>query len=93
MTRTIQASHGISTLRAFFISLTVVVCGGSLFVAAYAWLTHFWWSWTGAYAWNSFPMGAFAVDASRFAGSVCLVAAAIWAVVLIWEGKILAKMR
>ncbi len=33
MTRTIEAGHGI-TLRAFFISLTVVVCGGSLSVAA-----------------------------------------------------------
>jgi hypothetical protein len=87
MTDTLQARTGISNWRAFFLAATIVACGGSLSVAAYAWLTHFWWTWTGAYAGNSFPMGAFAVDASRFAGCVCLAAAVIWTVVLVWERK------
>jgi hypothetical protein len=85
MNGTFQAGTGISNLRAFLIALTVVACGGSLSVAAYAWLTHFWWTWTGAYAGNSFPMGAFAVDASRVAGYVCLASAVIWAAVLLWD--------
>lgn len=82
---TLQTVSGITNLRAFLIAVTVVACGGSLSVAAYAWLTHFWWMWTGAYAGNSFPMGAFAVGASRFAGYVCLVGAVIWTGVLGWE--------
>ncbi|HEX3127562.1 MAG TPA: hypothetical protein VH394_09535 [Thermoanaerobaculia bacterium] len=81
------ASKGISTFRAFLIAVTVVACGGSLFVAGYAWLTHFWWLWTDAYGGNSFPMGAFAVEASRFAGYVCLASTVIWAAILLWDRK------
>lgn len=85
MSAIVQTGKGISNLRAFLIAVTVAACGGSLFVAAYAWATHFWWTWTGAY--GSFPMRAFAVDASRFAGGVCLVGAVFWSVALGWERR------
>lgn len=87
MNSTIQASTGISSLRAFLIALTIVACGGSLSVAVCAWINHFWWTWTGAYAWNSFPMRSFAIEASGFAGCVCLASAVIWAAALFWERK------
>lgn len=39
MNGTLQAGTGISNWRAFFLAVTIVACGGSLSVAAYAWFT------------------------------------------------------
>lgn len=75
------------------LSLTAAACVSSLCVAAYAWHTHFQWLRTGAYSHNSFPMGAFAVDASWFAGCVCLGSAVLWAIVLVRDRKMLDKSR
>jgi hypothetical protein len=87
MNSTTQTNAGISNLRAFLIAVTIVACGGSLSVAACAWINHFWWMWTGAYHHNSFPMGAFAKEASGYALCICLASGLIWGVALLWERR------
>ena len=60
------------------LAATAFICLGSIGAAIYAWVTHFHRQSTGAYEMNSFPMGAFARDATWFATYVCLAAAPGW---------------
>ena len=46
------------------VTVSFLACAGPAGVAAYAWVTHWHWQRTGAYARNSFPMHKFASDAT-----------------------------
>ena len=61
-----------------------VVCAGSITLAASAWWKHAEWERTGAHSQNSFPMRAFAKDATWFASWLLLASLLGWAVALWW---------
>lgn len=68
-------------------TLTAVGCSVPTTLAIYAWRTHWDWLATGAYAHNSFPMNAFAVETTWIAAIVDLLAVTAWAGVL-WRVRI-----
>lgn len=65
------------------LALNAVVCCGAFAVAAWAWMTHLHWQATDAYGHNSFPMNAFAADATWFAVIVLCVSAGVWSVIFL----------
>ena len=60
------------------LSVSFLFCAIPTGVAAYAWVTHWHWQRTGAYARNSFPMNKFASDATWVAIASVAITGCCW---------------
>lgn len=74
-------------VRPLTIAFSVVACVGPTGLAIYAWITHLTWLRTGAYARNSFPMGAFARDMTWVSGVCVLTVAVAWSIAIWWNRR------
>lgn len=73
------------------IAFCVVVCVAPTSLAVYAWVTHFVWLRSGAYARNSFPMGAFAREMTWMSAGCVLAVAIAWSIAVWWLRRSAAR--
>ena len=67
--------------------ISFLFCAIPTGVAVYAWMTHWEWQRTGAYAGNSFPMNKFASDATWVAGVCFVITVCSWGVWAVFSRK------
>jgi hypothetical protein len=74
-------------LKPCAVALSAVACIAPAALAIYAWVTHFAWLRSGAYARNSFPMGAFALEMTWLSAGCVLLVAVAWCIAVLWRRR------
>lgn len=78
-------------LKPLDIALSVVICVVPTSLAVHAWVTHFAWLRSGAYARNSFPMGAFAREMTWVSAGCILAVGIAWFIAACWARRSTAR--
>ena len=72
-------------VKSFAIAISVLACVGPAGLMIYAWFIHAAWLRSGAYARNSFPMGAFAVQMTWVSIVCVFMVAMAWLAAIWWN--------